>query len=343
MLSEEADSLHVFWPNPQFDRWVDADGDAARRRRRPAARAFRTALFGDHAYHLTPTTEVVRKVTEREARLAGARAPSRQRRAGDRRRHRSGERRARRRQRAARMEGRRRAAAAAARAPRRAARAADADGGRSIVHIKDPRRESAGAALRLFPAAGALAPRRGRSRPARRALMQGEPPRRLRLAKGVSYALDVDADSAAGRHRHGCTGTSTSTARRRREALDILRDWFDRAQPFADRPPSASSGCAGRRRAAAALNDTQPGGSWRARSSAPGTWAGRRPCWTTTRAISRASRTKDVVAALDACREERGDLRARPRTELTEGGPCNFLSAASATPAGWSDPAARAA
>src|SRR6185436_11831935 len=63
-LSEEADSLHVFWPHPAFERWLDANAIDEATPEGKAAQAFRSALFGKHAYHLDPTTAEMRKVTE---------------------------------------------------------------------------------------------------------------------------------------------------------------------------------------------------------------------------------------------------------------------------------------
>jgi zinc protease len=66
-LSEEADSLHVFWPNPAFGRYLDESAATEATPEGQAERAFRTALFHQHPYELTPATAVMRQVTERQA------------------------------------------------------------------------------------------------------------------------------------------------------------------------------------------------------------------------------------------------------------------------------------
>jgi zinc protease len=65
-LAEESDSLHVYWPNPAFDRWLDESAVIEATPDGRASRAFRTALFGKHPYHLTPTTAETRQLTERQ-------------------------------------------------------------------------------------------------------------------------------------------------------------------------------------------------------------------------------------------------------------------------------------
>jgi zinc protease len=65
-LSEEADSLHVFWPEPAVERWIAETAAWEQTPEGRAAHAFRTALFGKHPYRLSPTTAEVTPVTERE-------------------------------------------------------------------------------------------------------------------------------------------------------------------------------------------------------------------------------------------------------------------------------------
>ena len=65
-LAEEADSTHVYWPNPAFERWLDESAVIEAAPDGKASRAFRTALFGSHPYHLAPPTAQSRQVTERQ-------------------------------------------------------------------------------------------------------------------------------------------------------------------------------------------------------------------------------------------------------------------------------------
>jgi zinc protease len=65
-MSEEADSLHVYWPNPAFDRWLDETAVSEATPEGQAARVFRAELFGNHPYQLSPKTAEMRTVTERE-------------------------------------------------------------------------------------------------------------------------------------------------------------------------------------------------------------------------------------------------------------------------------------
>ena len=66
LLSEKADSVHVYWPNPAFQRWLDEAAVIEATPEGQAADAFRTALFGRHPYHLMPRTAEMRGLTERE-------------------------------------------------------------------------------------------------------------------------------------------------------------------------------------------------------------------------------------------------------------------------------------
>ena len=91
-LSEEADSLHVFWPEPGLRALARRIRDRRGDRAGPSgARRSASALFGNHPTTSTPTTAEMRTLTEREvAGLVRSRAASRQRRADRRRRDRSG-------------------------------------------------------------------------------------------------------------------------------------------------------------------------------------------------------------------------------------------------------------
>ena len=78
LLSDEADSLQLTWPNPRFERWTDAAARLEMTADDRALRAFRTALLGDHAYHQRPTIDLVREVTgpNAESWLARVRRPA---------------------------------------------------------------------------------------------------------------------------------------------------------------------------------------------------------------------------------------------------------------------------
>ena len=65
-MSEEADSLHVYWPNPSFDRYLDESAVIEATPEGKAARVLRSELFGNHPYHLSPKTAEMRTVNERE-------------------------------------------------------------------------------------------------------------------------------------------------------------------------------------------------------------------------------------------------------------------------------------
>jgi predicted Zn-dependent peptidase len=65
-LSEETDSLHVFWHQPGFQRWLDEQAIVEATPEGKASSTFRRALFGSHPYRLDPTTAEMRKVTEKE-------------------------------------------------------------------------------------------------------------------------------------------------------------------------------------------------------------------------------------------------------------------------------------
>jgi len=63
LIAEQPDHLHVYWPNAPFQRYVDR---ASRDETLPATRAWRAfgdALLGAHPYHLTPTTASLRALT----------------------------------------------------------------------------------------------------------------------------------------------------------------------------------------------------------------------------------------------------------------------------------------
>ena len=78
LIMEQADWLRVYWPSARFSQWTESQ---AQRDAAPAGRAFRefrSALFGEHPYHLAPTIEAVRTVTGRdlEAWLRRIRRPN---------------------------------------------------------------------------------------------------------------------------------------------------------------------------------------------------------------------------------------------------------------------------
>jgi zinc protease len=63
LIAEQTEWVRVYWPSVGFSRWLETE---TRRYISPAARAyreFRSALFGQHAYHLLPTPAAVRTVT----------------------------------------------------------------------------------------------------------------------------------------------------------------------------------------------------------------------------------------------------------------------------------------
>ena len=230
LLSDEADSLRLTWPNPRFERWADAAARTEATADDRALRAFRTALLGDHAYHLASDDRPGPQGHRSERReLARARAPARQRRTGDRRRHRSGGRRTQRRQRAKRLEGRR-IAATPAPAPPVAPPLPPGAATPNVVHVEDPSRASV--ALRfgcILPPV--RSPRDELVHDMLANMIQGELFDRLRLKMAVSYAPNVDAVALRGGSAW-MEGTVDVDGKAAPQALTIVRGWFDPAQPF---------------------------------------------------------------------------------------------------------------
>ena len=212
-----------------------------------AARAFQTALYGDHPYLLRPTAEAARKLTEREAQawfqrvrrpangvlvIVGDIAPEAAVQAAERR-----------------LGGWRGDPVAPPRPPAALSSGAETGGGAQLLYTNDPRRQSS--TLRF----GCVAPpvRTQRERIAHQVLaglIKANVYTRLRLGKGVTYGYDVDAESLRG-------GTANI-----RGHVDV----DGKATPGRDQycatgsmargprrsPPSASSSSAGTRPAGAA-------------------------------------------------------------------------------------------
>ena len=336
LLSEEGDSLHISWPSPAFNRWVDRAALQASAPGDQAARAFRAALFGDHAYRLNPTAESARSLTEREAQawfarvrrpangvlvIVGDIAPEN-------------------------------AVQAAARAlggwkgdatppppppappspdPRTAAAA---DGGAQILHTIDPRRQSA------FIRFGCFLPpvRTQRDKVVHHHLagmIKANIRRRLRLGKGVTYGSDVDPDFFRGGTAI-LLGHLDVEGKSAPDAIEVLRDWFDgtRASPVTDKRFEQQHRNIARR--SGLMNAT---GSQLARSLFSAWNMGWEPAVLDDYPRDLASVTqKDVVAALAACRQS-AVIRGLARDRITgrKGGREDrirtFLSAAaSATP-----------
>jgi predicted Zn-dependent peptidase len=229
LLSEEAASLHLTWPNPQFDRWADA---AARTEATPedrAARAFRTALFGGHAYHLRPPTDVVRKVTGPEATawLARVRRPANgvlvivgeldpDAAVRDAQRELGG------------WSGDRAPPPAPLPPPAPAPAGPSATGGPRLVYVEDAHRASATLRFGCF-LPPVRSPRDKLVHAMLANMLAGDLWDRLRLKAGVSYAPDVDAFALRG-GTAWLEGTVDVDGKAAPQALAILRGWFDRAQ-----------------------------------------------------------------------------------------------------------------
>jgi zinc protease len=228
LLSEEADSLQLFWPNPQFDRWADA---AARSEATPedrAARAFRTALFGDHAYHLRPAMDVVRKVTGPDAAkwiarvrrpangalvIVGDIDPEAVLRDAERE-----------------LRGWKGDASPSPAPPAPPARPSQPAAAPSIVYVEDAYRASV--ALRF----GCFLPpvRSPRDELVHDLLASGLESAlydRLRVKMGVSYAPHVRASSVRG-GTSWLEGNIDVDGNAAPQALALVRGWLDRAQPF---------------------------------------------------------------------------------------------------------------
>ena len=300
LLSEEGDTLHVFWPNPAFDRWVDREAMQAAAPGDQAARAFRTALFGDHAYRLNPTAEAARQLTEREAEawfarvrrpangvlvIVGDIAPENAVQAAEQALHG--------------WKGDGAPPPPPPPPPSPGARKTDADGGARILHTNDPRRQSAYVRFGCF-LPPVRTPRDKIVHQHLAGMMQANIRRRLRLAKGVTYGYDVDAESS-GAARPSCSGTSTSTERRRptRSRCCATGSTTTRTSPITAKRFEQHRWNKARR--SGLMNAT---GSQLARSLFHAWNMGWEPAVLDDYPRDLASVTqKDVVAALDACRK----------------------------------------
>jgi len=227
-LSEEADSLHVFWPHPAFERWVTGNGVWEATPEGRAAHGFRTALFGNHPYHLMPGTPVVRKVTEAEVQswFDRVRRPANGalvvvgeidaegiiRDAG----------------RA--LSGWKGDAAAPppppAPPPPRAATPASLP---ALVRTRDPRRKSADVRFGCF-LPPVCARRDAVVNSVLSDLLEQRLFQRLRWDLGVTYSADVDSDSLRG-GTAWFTGRVDIDAQALPRALDLLHAWLDAGRP----------------------------------------------------------------------------------------------------------------
>jgi predicted Zn-dependent peptidase len=224
-LSEEADSLHVYWPHPAFERWVHGNGVWEATPEGRAAHAFRTALFGSHPYHLVPGTPAVRKVTEPEVQawfdrvrrpangalvIVGEIDPESAVRDATKA-----------------ISGWK--ANASAPPPPPAPPAAATRSLPAMVHTLDPRRKSADVRFGCF-----LPPVRDRRERVINALLsdmfQAGLWSRLRWELGVAYAPDVDADSLRG-GTAWFSGRVDVDAKALPKALALLDDWLVAGRP----------------------------------------------------------------------------------------------------------------
>jgi predicted Zn-dependent peptidase len=225
LLAEEADTLHVYWPHPAFERYVHTSGVWEATPDGRAGHAFRTALFGSHPYHLIPGTPAVRKVTETEVQawFDRVRRPANA---------------------ALVVVGEIDAEAVvrdagkalsgwkgdpSAPPPPPAPPAAGTRSQPALVHTQDARRKSADVRFGCF-----LPPVRDRRDRIVNALLsdmfEGGLWSRLRWELGVTYAPDVDADSVRG-GTAWFSGRVDVDATALPKALDLLHVWLD-----ADRP-----------------------------------------------------------------------------------------------------------
>jgi zinc protease len=297
LLADEGETLRVFWPNPAFDRWVDREALREVTPDAQAARAFRTALYGDHAYRLRPTAEAARTLTERQAQawfqrvrrpangvliIVGDIAPEAAVQSAEKL-----------------LSGWR--GDAAAPPPPPAALSPDAGLGRGaqLLYTNDPRRRSS--TVRF----GCIAPpvRTPRDRIVHQVLaglIKANVYTRLRLGKGVTYGYDVDAESLRGgtaviRGHVDVEGTATP------DAVDVLRDWFDGARPAPITAKRFEQQRWNKARRSGLMNAT---GQQLARSLFNAWNMGWEPAVLDDYARDLASVTqKDVEAALDTCRK----------------------------------------
>ena len=216
---------------------------------------------------------------------------------------------------APRLEGRRpRPAAPAARCPV-AGRPRDRRGRRRAHPLHERSAAAVGLRpLRLLPAARAHATRQDRPPASRRDDARRTLRRRLRLAKGVTYGYDVDADSFRG-GTAVLLGHVDVDGKATPDAIEVLRDWFDddahvahhrqalRAASLEQGPPERPDE---RDRVAAGALAVP-----RLEHGLGAGGAGRLP------ARSRQRHAEGRRGGARRLPEERGDLRARPRKELT--------------------------
>jgi zinc protease len=224
-LAEEADTLHVYWPHPAFERYVHTGGVWEATPDGRAAHAFRTALFGSHPYHLVPGTPAVRKVTEREVQawfdrvhrpanaalvVVGEIDPEA----------------------VVRDAGKALSGWKGDRAPPPPPPAPPAAGTRSqpaFVHTQDARRRSADVRFGCF-----LPPVRDRRGRVVNALLsdmfQAGLWSRLRWDMGVTYAPDVDSDSVRG-GTAWFSGRVDVDAQALPKAVELLHVWLDAGRP----------------------------------------------------------------------------------------------------------------
>jgi len=265
-----------------------------------AARAFRAALFGNHPYHLFPTAEAARTLTEREAEawftrvrrpangalvIVGDIVPENAVQAAEKM-----------------LRGWKGDTAPPPQPPAPpapAARTADQVAGLQILHTNDPRRQSSYIRFGCF-----VPPVRTQRddivHDALGSLMEANLRRRLRLAKGVTYGADVDTDS----YRGGTAvllGHLDVDAKATPDAVDVLRDWLDggRGSPLTDKRFQRQRWNTARRSGLRHATGLQL-----ARHLFYAWNAGWEPAVLDDYPRDLASVThKDVVAALDACRK----------------------------------------
>lgn len=300
LLSEEGETLHVSWPNPAFIRWVDREAIQASAPDAQAARAFRSALFGDHPYRLDPTAEVARQLTAREAEawfarvrrpangvlvIVGDITPETAVQAAEKALH-----------------GWKGDGAPPPPPPAPASPGpptTDADGGARLLYTSDPRRQSAYVRFGcVLPPV--RAPRDNIVHQHLAGMMQANLRRRLRLVKGVTYGYDVDADVFRG-GTAVLLGHLDVDGKSAPDAIEVLRDWFDDTHTSPITAKRFEQHRWNRARRSGLMNAT---GSQLARSLLNAWNMGWEPAVLDDYARDLASVTqKDIVAALDACRK----------------------------------------
>ncbi len=254
LLSDEADSLRLTWPNPRFERWADAAARTEATADDRALRAFRTALLGDHAYHQRPTIDLVRKVTgpNAESWLARVRRPA------------NGalvivgdiDQEAAVRNADSELSGWKGDASPPSPPPAPPVAPPLPPGAATpnVVHVEDPSRASV--ALRfgcILPPV--RSPRDELVHDMLANMIQGELFDRLRLKMAVSYAPNVDAVALRGGSAW-MEGTVDVDGKAAPQALTIVRGWFDPAQPFTIDPRGFARLRWQKARSSALANDT---------------------------------------------------------------------------------------